>query len=218
MENRSKFIVLAFVVLFSWVSGNSLAQSDETIIRGIADRILLEHVNQYVSRATKKVYHSTDEIPVGEDVYYKSPYMEWYYSMGVLDLAMIHAGNYFNEKKYLRFVIDHVDYAFANEPFFEKRREQYPKGPFHAIWEHKELDHCGAMGATLIELDRINPQADYKAYIKKTATHISDKQARFSDGTLARTWPYPLTLWADNLYMALSFLTYMGSYSGKSTY
>lgn len=205
-------------VLFMLCNATLRAQDDEKIIRGIADKILSDHTNQYVGRTTKKVYNSVKEIPEGEDVYFKSQYMDWHYSMGVLDMAMINAGNYLNEKKYVQFAIDHIDYAFVNYPFFEKRKEKYPHGLFHFMWKNNELDHFGAMGAAIIDVEKTNPKPIYKTYLQNAAKHVSKKQVRFDDGTLVRTWPHVLTLWADDLYMGVSFLSRMGTYTGESKY
>jgi rhamnogalacturonyl hydrolase YesR len=209
------FVCFTAFVLFC----NSLpARNDTAVVRGIADRILRDHANQYIGKTAKNVYSSVNEIPADEDVRVQNPSMDWHYSMGVLDMAMIRTGKYFREQKYIRFAIDHVDYAFANMPFFEKRKEKYPHGPFHFMWKNSELDHCGAMGAALINLLPVEPKPIYRDYIQRAAIHISEKQVRFPDGTLARTWPYPLTLWADDLYMGLSFLAYFGKYSGEKKY
>ena len=205
-------------LLFSLCFVSVSAQNDEAIIRGIADRILKDHVNQYVGKSTKKTYNSTKEIPQDEEVYFKSAYMDWLYSMGVLDMAMVIASNYFNDKRYLQFAIDHVDYAFANYPFFEKRKEKFSHGQFHFMWKNDELDHFGAMGAAIVDIEKTNPKPIYKTYLQNAAKHLFEKQARFDDGTLVRTWPHALTLWADDLYMGVSFLARMGTYTGDEKY
>lgn len=215
MKSVNYYILFVLLIFYA---ASAPAQNDEKIIRGIADKILSDHTNQYVGRTTKKIYNSVNEIPQGEDVYFKSQYMDWHYSMGVLDMAMIHAGNYFGEKKYTQFAINHVDYAFANYPFFEKRKDKYSHGQFHFMWKNNELDHFGAMGAAIVDIEKTNPKAIYKSYLKNAAKHTFEKQVRFDDGTLVRTWPHSLTLWADDLYMGVSFLARMGTYTGESKY
>jgi rhamnogalacturonyl hydrolase YesR len=49
-------------------------------------------------------------------------------------------------------------------------------------------------------------------YIDKAAGHIRNGQARLADGTLVRTWPNQHTLWADDLYMGLSFMSKYGAW------
>jgi unsaturated rhamnogalacturonyl hydrolase len=80
------------------------------------------------------------------------------------------------------------------------------------------LDDCGAMGASVIEIQKRYPKEIYKQYIDKTANHISNKQERLEDGSLVRKGPFKYTLWVDDLYMGLSFLTRMGEYSKEQKY
>jgi rhamnogalacturonyl hydrolase YesR len=82
----------------------------------------------------------------------------------------------------------------------------------------EQLDDCGAMGASLIEIYKTDKQEQYKEYINKAANHILKKQARLKDGTLVRTFPHKYTLWADDLYMGISFLCRMGELTGEKKY
>ncbi len=63
-----------------------------------------------------------------------------------------------------------------------------------------------------------NKNEEYKKYIDKAAEHILTKQDRLEDGTLARSFPYKCTIWADDLYMGLSFISRMGELTGDLKY
>jgi len=82
----------------------------------------------------------------------------------------------------------------------------------------EELDDCGAMGASLIELVKDNPQQRYLEYIQRAASHIMARQGRLEDGTLVRHFPRRWTLWADDLYMSTAFLVRMYEFSGDFQY
>lgn len=45
-----------------------------------------------------------------------------------------------------------------------------------------------------------------------------NKQDRLADGTLCRTFPRQMTVWADDAYMGTSFLTRMGKLTGDINY
>jgi rhamnogalacturonyl hydrolase YesR len=80
----------------------------------------------------------------------------------------------------------------------------------------EELDDCGAMGASVIEVYRRDQQERYRVYIDQAANHILTRQSRMKDGTLVRSFPHQWTLWADDLYMGLSFLSRMGEFTGEA--
>ncbi|MFA7710808.1 MAG: glycoside hydrolase family 88 protein, partial [Candidatus Neomarinimicrobiota bacterium] len=50
----------------------------------------------------------------------------------------------------------------------------------------------------------------------RAAEHILSRQVRLEDGTLVRTFPRRYTIWADDLYMGISFLCRMSKVTGRS--
>jgi rhamnogalacturonyl hydrolase YesR len=222
---------LLLLVIMVWWTGQGITQpttrqeiiraSDEDVIRLIADHILEQPVTRFVGVSDGKIYDSTSEIPDGEDVRFRSPLMEWHYSSGVTNMAMIRLGNYLDEQKYINYALNHVAFGFDNFGYFKKTfrgDRNHWHWPFGQLWNFKELDDCGAMGASVVDINRINPQPEYEEYIKNTANHILNGQDRLDDGTLCRTFPREMTVWADDLYMSLSFLSRMGDYSGENKY
>jgi unsaturated rhamnogalacturonyl hydrolase len=195
--------------------------SDEEVIRLVADHILEQPVTQFVGVSDGKIYNSTREIPKGEDVRFRSPLMEWHYSSGVTNMAIIKLGNYLNEQKYVDYALNHVAFGFDNYEYFKRTFRDDRKHwhwPLGQLWNFKELDDCGAMGASVIDVNNINPQKEYQEYIKNAANHILNGQDRLEDGTLCRSFPREMTVWADDLYMSVSFLSRMGAYSGENKY
>ena len=81
-----------------------------------------------------------------------------------------------------------------------------------------ELDDCGAMGASVIEVYKRDPQSRYRLYIDRAAEHISNIQLRLKDRTLVRSFPREYTIWADDLYMSISFLSRYGQSLKKQSY
>lgn len=190
-------------------------------MRAIADNILKQPVTQFVGVDDGTVYNSTKEIPEGKDVKFKSPLTEWHYSNGVLDMAMIKLGEYLNEPKYVQYAKNHVAFGFDNYAYFKERFRNDRKHwhwPFGQLWNTKELDDCGAMGAAVIEVYQLEKKQEYFKYIHTAAKHIMEGQDRLEDGTLSRTFPREMTVWADDAYMATSFLTRMGKFSGDQRY
>ena len=196
-------------------------RTDEEAVRAIANNILNQPVTKFVGVDDNNVYNSTNDIPAGKEVKFKSPLTEWHYSNGVLDMAMIKLGEYLNDDKYVAYAKNHVAFGFDNYPYFKERFRNDRKHwhwPFGQLWNMKELDDCGAMGAAVIEVHQLENKPEYLDYIHKAANHIMNGQDHLADGTLSRTFPREMTIWADDAYMGTSFLTRMGKFTGDQRY
>lgn len=217
---RTIITILSIIALIpSSVLGQS--RSDEDCIRAVADNILKQPVTQFVGVKSGKVYNNTKEIPQGEDVAFKSPLSEWHYSNGVLDMSMIRLGQFLNEQKYIDYAKNHVAFGFANYEYFKntfRNDRKHWHWPFGQLWNTKELDDCGAMGAAVISVYELTPRNEYKEYIETAANHIMTGQVRLDDGTLCRTFPREMTVWADDVYMSVSFLSRMAEMTNDTKY
>lgn len=203
-------LLLAGLAFLSATTVCAQQLTNEAAIRAVADNILAQPVTQFVDAETGAVYNSTKEIPTGRDVKFKSPLTEWHYSNGVLDMSMIRLGNYLNEPKYTDYARRHVAFGFANYEYFKKtfrNDRRHWHWPFGQLWNFKELDDCGAMGAAVACVYELDPKKEYKTYIENAARHIMQGQVRLPDGTLCRTFPQEMTVWADDVYMSVSFLS-----------
>ena len=196
----------------------SIAQeirTTQSVLRQIADTIVQTIHFQFRDQRTGMFYHSPADAPDSAKLQPDSPYGDWRYWNGVLNVALFRLGEALHEPTYTQFPIKQLAYNFDNYQFFEKRysgegKWNYPFGQ-HFILE--ELDDCGAMGASVIEAYQLDPQNRYRAYIDEAANHISKRQSRLKDSTLVRSFPRKWTIWADDLYMSISFLARMGEFS-----
>ncbi len=198
-------------------------ESDEAIVRRIADNILKQPVTQFVGVKDGKTYNSTKEIPEGTVVGFATPLSEWHYSNGVINMAMVELGELLKEPKYIDYAKNHIAFGFANYEYFKKRipedlKEKHWRWPFGQLWHFKELDDCGSMGASVIDVYKYAPKPEYKTYIETAANHITKVQERLADGTLCRKTPRKMTVWADDVYMSVSFLSRMGKFTGNVKY
>ena len=199
--------------------GAAPQRSDEAAIRAVADNLLAQPVRNFTA-PDGTIYTNTADIPEGTNVRI-STYADWHYSNGVINMAMIKLGNYLNDPKYVDYAKRHVEFGFDNHKYFQQR---IPAGrshvgwPFGTLWTFRELDDCGAMGASVIDVYGLVPRADYKEYIENSARHIMTGQDRLPDGTLCRTFPRNPTVWADDMYMSVSFLARMGKFTGDNKY
>jgi len=213
--------IFALLLTFLPFLAASQQRTDEEAIRAVANNILKEPVTQFVGVTTGKTYSSTGEIPKGEDVKFASPLAEWHYSNGVLDMSMLRLGEYLGDTRYTNYAMNHVKFGFDNYAYFKNtfrndRKHWY--WPFGQLWNFKELDDCGAMGAAVVNVYQRDQNPEYKTYIDKAAQHIMKGQVRLADGTLSRTFPREMTVWADDVYMSVSFLSQIGRLTKEKQY
>jgi unsaturated rhamnogalacturonyl hydrolase len=80
------------------------------------------------------------------------------------------------------------------------------------------LDDSGSMCAAMIKAKRAGVAKNVQPMIDNYGEYISKKQLRLADGTLARSRPFPNTLWLDDLYMSVPALAQMGKATGETRY
>jgi unsaturated rhamnogalacturonyl hydrolase len=218
MKSLLTICLLSFLA-FTLYSQNT--DNDEAVVRKVADYILDHAEFSFVGAENGQTYNSTGEIPEDVEVRIKSPFAEWHYTNGVLNMAMIDLSEFLGDEKYFDFVVRQIEFGMNNYKFFQKRFKEdrpYYYYPFGQLWAMSELDDCGAMAASIIDVyDKVR-KSSYKEYIEKTANHISNVQERLDDGTLVRAFPHAMTLWGDDLYMSVPFLARMGKFSGDNKY
>lgn len=203
-----RYFTLIFLAFSSFAA---FAGNDSLLVRSIADNVLESYRVEYVDRSTKEKYPSLEDIRKGADVRIGCKFMDWHYSTGILNSAMVHLSEFTADDRYAEYARKQADYCLASYPFFAEGPSEDHR-PFHFLRKFRELDHVGTECAALIRLVEKYPslKKSYLRYIKKAAGHIRKGQARLEDGTLVRTWPNSHTLWADDLYMGLSFMSKYG--------
>ena len=147
-------------------------------------------------------------------------YNNWHYTNGVTHIALMELADKTGAKKYDDYVLKNMNFVFneGNLDFFKKQYEQAMKNEgwygvrklsWHMIFRGKRLDDNGPMGASLIDLQIKHPNNSFLNYINETAEHLNYGEPRLADGTIARIWPHENTIWADDAFMAISFLARM---------
>jgi rhamnogalacturonyl hydrolase YesR len=164
----------------------------------------------------KSPYARPWDAPPGAHLSLESPYNDWRYWNGVLLIGMIRAGEALGDTSLTRFALRDVAFCFDNYTYFKDRYTGQGKWsyPFAQRFITEELDDCGAMGAGVIEVFRRDPRERYRAYIDSVREFITNAEYRLDDRTFVRPFPERWTLWADDLYMSVSFLSRMGELSG----
>ena len=159
----------------------------------------------------------------------QSKYLDWHYTNGVTNIALMELGDKLGTSKYENYVLKNMNFIFddANQDYFHRLYNQILEQEgwravnhvnWHMIYRNKRLDDNGPMGASLIVLNRRHPEQAFQKYIDQTDHHLMVSEPRLADGTIARLWPHVNTIWADDAFMALSFLVRMGEATGDAKY
>jgi unsaturated rhamnogalacturonyl hydrolase len=189
-------------------------------LRAVADSVLKSATFRFVDKKTKRRYGSASDAPPDAELKLESPHNDWRYWNGVLDVAMLRLGRALHDPAYSDFATKNIAFNFESRGYFEKRYRGQKKWsyPFGQLIAMEELDDCGAMGAAVIEVSQLDGQDRYSEYIDRASAHVRTRQSRLKDGTFVRAFPHKWTLWADDLYMGVSFLSRMGEMTGDAGY
>ncbi len=214
-----KYIFIIVVFIFIIYTGESSAQTDYKVIKKVADYIVENTSSKIINTKTKELFDSTKGLPVSKDYRVESPYQQWEYENGVLAIAMIRLAESSDDEKYSLYVQNNYNFIFDNLSYFEKLYKGGLRwGSFYQLFSMSLLDHCGAMGAGLCDVYEYDSQKRYKKYLNSAVDYISNDELRLEDRTLVRSWPREMTLWADDLYMSVPFLSRMAKITGDDKY
>jgi rhamnogalacturonyl hydrolase YesR len=201
----------------------TVPSSDE--IKLVLDRILDHFVRsttyQVIDTATgKPITDLTTPIKTAGVDTRKGEFNDWNYSIGVALAAMLQVSDVTGDPRYAVYTSKSFDFIFAHLDYFRRQAAQFgiqPNG-LRRLQEFRELDDCGAIGAALVKAYARTPDPRFKPVIDRVDEHISRRQLRLADGTLARSRPYPVALWIDDAYMSIPFLAAMGTVTGERRY
>ncbi|MBE3096385.1 MAG: glycoside hydrolase family 88 protein, partial [Planctomycetes bacterium] len=182
---------------------------DYTVPTRATIRATLDRIRDHFVRATPyRIIDVTTGAPIvdlskpiknaGIDARY-GEYNDWTYPMGVVLAAMIHVTDVTGDRSYLDYTLKNFDFIFDHLEYFRAQAAAF--GPqrlgYGRMFDMRELDHCGAIGAALIKAYAKRPDPRYRPMIDVVADFISNKMFRLPDGTLGRPRPQPVSLWID---------------------
>ncbi len=215
---------------YSQEGGKVVKGREETqqVLEKIADRIISETSYLFIDKETGKTYKSTKGLPEKASLKVESRYNDWHYTNGVLNFGMYELGDLLGKKEYNQFVDKNFDFVFnqGNLDYFRKLYDEERKKDWRSVqklnwymfFRMVRLDDCGTMGASLIDVYQRDMQSAYRDYIDKVAHHLMTTEPRLKDNTICRYSPHENTIWADDLYMSISFLARMGNLTGDTKY
>jgi unsaturated rhamnogalacturonyl hydrolase len=211
------FLSLLSVTLFS----QTITQLEVMkSVRKVADNVIRNTTYLYFDMGTGDLINDLDKYGYNKNIVPQNGYNDWKYWNGVIHIGFNALGQQTNNEKYQNYTQKNFEFFFRDFQYLKslydgKNQWSFPLAQGLNI---TQLDDCGAIGASLIELYMTDKKPEYRAYIDAASEHIMKKQMRLPDGILSRPKPSLNTVWADDLYMSVPFLSRMGKLTGDKTY
>lgn len=134
------------------------------------------------------------------------------YEVGVVHTGMLAAAEATGDRRFDAFTSRQLTFIADALPYFRAQAERWgaASNSFRPILAPAALDDCGAMEAALVQarLEGVGP--DLSPVIQRWAAYLGREQFRLPGGAFARHRPQPVTVWADDMYMALPAMAELG--------
>jgi unsaturated rhamnogalacturonyl hydrolase len=142
------------------------------------------------------------------------------YEWGVTYSGMLLASEATGDSRLADYTSKRLNLLASLFPYFRSQGQTDPKTrtQFSSVVEPRSLDDSGSMCAAMIKAQRAGAVSNVQPMIENYIQYISQKQLRLQDGTLARSGPFPNSLWLDDLYMSVPALAQMGKATANTGY
>ncbi len=189
-------------------------------IKKVADNVIKNTTYMYYDRAAGEMVPDIQKYGYNKNVVPQNGYNDWKYWNGVIHIGFNMLGEATGEAKYQNYTRKNFEFFFKDYQYLKSKYDGKNQWGFPLAQgiNITELDDCGAMGASLVELYMTDKKPEYKAYIDAASEHIMKKQMRLPDGIFSRPKPFHNTVWADDLYMSVPFMARMAKLTGDSKY
>jgi unsaturated rhamnogalacturonyl hydrolase len=193
-------------------------------------KIVLDRMYEYFVRSTPyRVINLTTGEPITD---FTTPIKEaaidgrtgefnlWAYSIGVSLAGMIQVSEVTGDPRFQAYALKNFDFLADHLDYFRRQFKAFGPQPngLGRLFAMRELDDCGAIGAALVKAYAKKQDPRYKEIIDLVDDFISNKMSRMPDRTIARTRPFPVSIWGDDIYMCVPFLAQMGKLTGNQKY
>ncbi len=141
----------------------------------------------------------------------KEAFTDWSYPNGILMMAIMELSKATGNESYNLFVKKYCSFIRQNEALFKKQYfvDHDLRTGCYRMFRMSMLDDAGAPALPFAEVSIQDKIHDYDSLLFASADYIMNDQPRLKDGTFCRPEPEKRTIWADDLFMSVPFLTRM---------
>ncbi len=148
---------------------------------------------------------------------------KWNYPLGVTLYGMLMCAREIGAEDMKAYIRQHVNLAVSYYDYALWDKERYGAAAIdNQISNVDSLDDCGSFASLMLELGREGHVPGSREIAAATAHYIEHEQARLDDGTLVRGQASLAemagTMWADDLYMSVPFLSRYYELTGDTAY
>ena len=217
-----KHILLSLTLLVASTGYSQSIKKEEVMssLTKIADNVVKNTTYLYYNKATGELIPDLTKQGYTKDIVPQNGYNDWKYWNGVIHIGFNQLGQMTGTKRYQDYAKKNFEFFFKDRPYLKSIYDGKDQWHFPVAQgiNLTQLDDCGAMGASLVELYETDKRPEYREYMDMAADYIMNKQQRLADGTFSRPVPYDNTVWADDLYMSVPFLVRMYKLTGEKKY
>ena len=151
-------------------------------------------------------------------------YGRWNYPLGVTIYGLLHTAMELGSEDIKQYIHDHVQLCCDTLEYALWDKEQYGGATsiHNLLTSIDSLDDCGSFASTMLEVNKYMPLDGVKEVADYVGDFIFNKMSRLPDGTFYRKDLmhsfHNQTLWADDLYMSVPFLTRYYKFTGDIKY
>ena len=149
---------------------------------------------------------------------------KWNYPLGVTMYGLLHTALLIGSQDMQNYIKDHVQLCIDTLDYALWDKEQYggATGIHNLLTSIDSLDDCGSFASMMLEVHKYLGLKDVKKVADYVGDYIFNHQARLEDGTFFRKEMmhhfHNQTMWADDLYMSVPFLTRYYEFTGDQKY
>ncbi len=151
-------------------------------------------------------------------------YGRWSYPLGVTIYGLLHTAMELGSEDIKKYIKDHVQLCCDTLEYALWDKEQYGGATsiHNLMTSIDSLDDCGSFASTMLEVHKYMPIDGVKKVADYVGDFIFNVMSRLPDGTFYRKdlmhHFHNQTLWADDLYMSVPFLTRYYKFTGDIKY
>lgn len=148
----------------------------------------------------------------------------WSYPLGVTLYGLLHAARLMGSQDVQDYIRDHMQLCCDTLEYALWDKEQYGGATsiHNLLTSIDSLDDCGSFASALLEADKYLKLEHVAPVVNYVGDYISNRQTRLEDGCFYRKEQmhhfHNMTMWADDLYMSVPFLSRYYKYTGDQKY
>mgnify|MGYP004697090021 CR=1 FL=1 len=140
---------------------------------------------------------------------------QWFYALMVGNYGLLQAAEYLGRDDWKDYVLASLQIPVQYYEYQKRDKAFFGESTFlQRAMELDNLDAIGAMGMCLAESCKRTGQSDTLALLRILAEAAEKNIPRFADGTYHRE----STMWADDTFMSIPFLSRMWEITGETKY